>query len=103
MSNTDPRLSGQAVARVVFDEPAIMGRVKELAREITAAYPDGDLLVLGLLKGCFIFLSDLVRHILRPLGVDFLVAASYGDGTVTLVATSASCTTQRPVSKANTS
>jgi hypoxanthine phosphoribosyltransferase len=46
---------------------------------ITAAYPDGDLLVLGLLKGSFIFLSDLVRHIARPLQVDFLVASSYGD------------------------
>lgn len=40
------------------------------------------MLVLGLLKGSFIFLSDLVRHIIRPLQVDFLVASSYGDGTV---------------------
>jgi hypoxanthine phosphoribosyltransferase len=41
-----------------------------------------QLLVLGLLKGSFIFLSDLVRQINRPLHVDFLVASSYGDGTV---------------------
>jgi len=40
------------------------------------------LLVLGLLKGSFIFLSDLVRKIDRPLQVDFLVASSYGEGTV---------------------
>lgn len=38
-------------------------------------------MVLGLLKGSFIFLSDLVREIGRPLQVDFLVASSYGDGT----------------------
>ena len=38
--------------------------------------------VLGLLKGSFIFLSDLVREIRRPLQIDFLVAASYGDATV---------------------
>ena len=44
--------------------------------------PDGDLLVLGLLKGSFIFLADLVRQIERPLHVDFLVASSYGDATV---------------------
>ena len=50
--------------------------------EITAAYPDGELLVLGLLKGSFIFLSDLVRKIERPIQVDFLVASSYGDGKV---------------------
>src|SRR5256885_15381956 len=68
--------------RVVFDRETIAERVKELGEEITAAYPTGDLLVLGLLKGSFIFLSDLVRCIDRPLQVDFLVAASYGSGTV---------------------
>jgi hypoxanthine phosphoribosyltransferase len=78
----DPRLSGRVVKRIAFDEDAIARRVGELGREITGAYPDGDLLVLGLLKGSFIFLSDLVRQISRPLQVDFLVASSYGDGTV---------------------
>lgn len=78
----DPRLKGRAVKRIAFDEETIARRVKELGREITAAYPDGDLLVLGLLKGSFIFLSDLVREIERPLHVDFLVASSYGDATV---------------------
>jgi hypoxanthine phosphoribosyltransferase len=81
-SAADPRLSGRAVRRIAFDEDAIARRVVELGREITNAYPDGDLLVLGLLKGSFIFLSDLVRQISRPLQVDFLVASSYGEGTV---------------------
>jgi hypoxanthine phosphoribosyltransferase len=67
---------------VLFDERTIAARVSELGAEITRAYPEGDLLVLGLLKGSFIFLSDLVRQVQRPLQVDFLVAASYGDGTV---------------------
>jgi hypoxanthine phosphoribosyltransferase len=73
---------GRELKRIVFDEETIAQRVRALGREITAAYPDGDLLVLGLLKGSFIFLSDLVRRIERPLQVDFLVASSYGDGTV---------------------
>src|SRR6266571_3481938 len=73
---------GRELKRIVFDEETIAERVQALGREITAAYPDGDLLVLGLLKGSFIFLSDLVRRIDRPLQVDFLVAASYGDSTV---------------------
>src|SRR6266699_6669996 len=73
---------GRELKRIVFDEEAIAERVAELGREITDAYPDGDLLVLGLLKGSFIFLSDLVRQITRPLQVDFLVASSYGDGLV---------------------
>jgi hypoxanthine phosphoribosyltransferase len=78
----DPRLAGRAVRRVAFSEAQIAARVAELGAEITAAYPDGELLVLGLLKGSFIFLSDLVRQIARPLHVDFLVASSYGDATV---------------------
>ena len=82
MVDPDPRLLGRKVARIAFDEPTIAVRVKELGEEITAAYPDGDLLVLGLLKGSFIFLSDLVRQIVRPLQVDFLVAASYGESMV---------------------
>ena len=73
---------GHELKRIVLDEEAIAQRVQALGREITAAYPDGDLLVLGLLKGSFIFLSDLVRRIDRPLQVDFLVASSYGEGTV---------------------
>lgn len=78
----DARLKGRAVKRIAFDEETIARRVQELGREITAAYPDGELLVLGLLKGSFIFLSDLVRQIERPLHVDFLVASSYGEATV---------------------
>jgi hypoxanthine phosphoribosyltransferase len=77
----DTRLRGRA-AQVVFDADTIAGRVAELGAEITRAYPEGELLVLGLLKGSFVFLADLVREIRRPLHVDFLVAASYGAGTV---------------------
>ena len=81
-STADPRLEGRTLRRIVYDAPSIAARVKEMGAEITAAYPDGDLLVLGLLKGSFIFLSDLVREINRPLHVDFLVASSYGEGMV---------------------
>src|SRR5688572_11531614 len=80
-SQADPRLMGRAVKRIVYDESQIASRVKELGTQISGGYPDGDLLVLGLLKGSFIFLSDLVRQITRPLQVDFLVASSYGDNT----------------------
>ena len=76
------RRAGGHALRVVFDEATIADRVRELGHEITAAYPEGELLVLGLLKGSFIFLSDLVRQIDRPLHLDFLVASSYGTGTV---------------------
>ena len=78
----DPRLDGRPVKRIAFTSEVIAARVRELGREITGAYADGELLVLGLLKGSFIFLSDLVREIQRPLQVDFLVASSYGDSMV---------------------
>jgi len=82
IETNDPRLMGRAVERIAFDEATIARRVFELGAEITAAYPEGDLLVLGLLKGSFVFLADLVRQIQLPLHVDFLVASSYGDHTV---------------------
>ena len=76
------RTGGRPVKSIVFDEPAIAAKVQELGARITDAYPDGELLVLGLLKGSFIFLGDLVRVIQRPIQVDFLVASSYGDAKV---------------------
>ena len=76
------RTGGQDVRKITYSEEQIAQRVSEMGQEITAAYGDGELLVLGLLKDSFIFLADLVRHIERPVQVDFLVAASYGSGTV---------------------
>lgn len=68
--------------RVVFDAERIQSRVRELGAEISAAYGPGDrLLVVGLLKGAFVFTADLVRNIDVPMHVDFIVAASYHDGT----------------------
>lgn len=76
------RTGGRELKRIVFSAAEIDRRVREMASEITRYYrPSADLLVLGLLKGSFIFLSDLVRHIDRALHVDFIVASSYGAGT----------------------
>jgi hypoxanthine phosphoribosyltransferase len=77
------RTGGRDVRQIQYSEADIAQRVAEMGQEITAHYPEGeDLLVLGLLKGSFMFLADLVRQIRRPIHVDFLVAASYGSGTV---------------------
>ncbi len=76
------RTGGRDVKSIVFDQGTIAARVRQLGAEITVAYPEGDLLVLGLLKGSFIFLSDLVRCVERPLQIDFIVASSYGRGTM---------------------
>src|SRR5690606_4224388 len=76
------RTGGRDVRRIVYTAEEIALAVTRMGREITDHYPAGeDILVIGLLKGSFIFVGDLVRQIARPLQVDFLVAESYGAGT----------------------
>lgn len=81
MTNVEHLTGGREIAEITYSAEDIARRVAELGEEIGAHYPDGDLLVVGLLKGSFVFLADLVRHIPRPHHVDFLVASSYGAGT----------------------
>jgi hypoxanthine phosphoribosyltransferase (EC 2.4.2.8) len=58
----------------------IAARVEALAQEITTAFKDTEkLVVVGLLRGSFVFIADLVREIDLPVEVDFLEASSYGD------------------------
>lgn len=73
------QLGGRRLRRVVFTTEQLRERVRSLARDISGTFTAEDrLLVIGLLKGSFIFLADLVREITLPLQVDFLVASSYG-------------------------
>jgi len=79
----DSQLGGQEIARVVYSAAEIQARVQELGAEISQTYSAADrLLVVGTLKGSFLFLADLVRFIDLPLHVDFLMASSYGVGKV---------------------
>jgi hypoxanthine phosphoribosyltransferase len=81
-AETLARTGGKHISHVLFSEEQIARRVAELGEQITRDIPEGeDILVLGLLKGSFIFLSDLVREIRRPIEVDFLIVSSYGGGT----------------------
>jgi hypoxanthine phosphoribosyltransferase len=62
---------------------AIATRVAELGTQITADYRDKtDVVVIGVLKGSVVFMSDLVRHIALPIRIDFIGISSYGDATV---------------------
>jgi hypoxanthine phosphoribosyltransferase len=59
---------------------SIAARVESLARQITTHFAGSDrLIVVGLLRGSFVFIADLVREIHLPVEVDFLEASSYGD------------------------
>jgi hypoxanthine phosphoribosyltransferase len=66
---------------VLLTQEQIASRVRELAEQISADYADRGLLVIGVLKGSWIFLADLVRLIAVPVTVDFMMASSYGAST----------------------
>jgi len=59
---------------------AIAARIEELSRDIAGEFDSTDkLIVVGLLRGSFVFIADLVRELNLPIEVDFLEASSYGD------------------------
>ena len=70
----------QSNLRVLIPADRIQARVKELGAQIAADYPEGNLFLLGILKGAFVFLSDLARAIQRPVKIDFIGISSYGKG-----------------------
>lgn len=63
---------------VLISSQAISDRVREIAEELSRDLEGTQPIFLGVLKGCFIFLSDLVRHVELPVEVDFIRLASYG-------------------------
>ena len=67
--------------RVLISAEEIQKRVAELGARITADYPAGNLILVGILKGAFIFTADLARAIHRPVRMDFMGISSYGKGT----------------------
>ena len=69
--------------RILFDGETISQRVREIGREISLKYPAGDLLLIGILRGSFIFMADLCRSLDASCKVDFVRISSYGNGTVT--------------------
>jgi hypoxanthine phosphoribosyltransferase len=74
---------GYDVGGVLLTEKEIKNRVKELGKQISEDYKGEDIFVVGVLKGSFIFMSDLVRELDGDVSVDFIVASSYGDATET--------------------
>ena len=67
------------ISAVLFDEHKIQTRIRELGLEISNSYKDSTPVMVGILKGGFIFLADLVRSITIPVEVDFLAISSYGN------------------------
>jgi hypoxanthine phosphoribosyltransferase len=69
----------EAVDRVLITSEQIQQRVREMAAQIDADYPDGPLYLISVLKGAFIFVADLARALARPsVRIEFMGISSYG-------------------------
>ncbi|MCE5224072.1 hypoxanthine phosphoribosyltransferase [bacterium] len=76
------RQDSYEITRTLISEEAVQQRVKELAREIQQQKQGcSRLIMVGVLKGAFVFLSDLVRHMQIPVSIDFIQTTSYGNRT----------------------
>ncbi len=65
----------------VLKKSEIDKNVVQVARRISTDYQGQELVLVGILKGAFVFLADLVRHLSIPVKIDFVGVASYGSGT----------------------
>jgi hypoxanthine phosphoribosyltransferase len=74
---------GPDVGPVIVSEEDLQARIGELGVRITADYADRPPLLVGVLKGAFMFMSDLSRAIDLPVEVDFMAVSSYGSATRT--------------------
>ena len=74
---------GKALGKVIVSEDELQGRVAALGKELTADYADRPPLLVGVLKGAFMFMSDLARQIDLPVELDFMAVSSYGSATKT--------------------
>lgn len=67
--------------KILIESSEISKKVSELGKTITQDYKDKDLIIIGVLKGSFIFLADLIRHIEIKAEIDFIRVSSYKEGT----------------------
>lgn len=66
------------IKKILINEEELIKRIKELGEEITNDYKGKELVLVGILKGAVIFLSELAKNIKLPLGIDFMAVSSYG-------------------------
>ena len=69
------------ISDILISESEIANKVTELAAQISVDYAGKEIVLIGILKGAFIFLSDLCRQITIPTTFDFMAVSSYGSGT----------------------
>lgn len=78
-----PVNSRRSETTLLLDRDAIQKRIAEMGAQITRDYAGRSVHLIGILKGAFVFLSDLARTIDLPLSLDFIAVSSYGKGSTT--------------------
>jgi hypoxanthine phosphoribosyltransferase len=71
------------IEEVLISSEAIQSKIADVGAQITEDYAGRELLLIGVLKGAFVFMADLARHIRLPLEFDFMAVSSYGAATQT--------------------
>ncbi|SHH42613.1 hypoxanthine phosphoribosyltransferase [Caloranaerobacter azorensis DSM 13643] len=71
----------QDIRQILIETDELQKRIKELGQEITRDYKGKDLVVICVLKGAVMFMSDLCKNIDLPLSIDFMAVSSYGSST----------------------
>jgi hypoxanthine phosphoribosyltransferase len=71
------------IESVLLTEEQVQGKVRDLAAQISKDYAGRDVLLVGVLKGAFILMADLARHLTVPHEFDFMAVSSYGSATQT--------------------
>ncbi len=71
------------IESVLISEEQLKAKVSELGKQISKDYQGKDLLLVSILKGACVFLSDLMRAVDIPIAIDFMCVSSYGKGTIT--------------------
>ena len=71
------------VEQILIGEGELAERIRQLGQQITEDYEDKDLIVVGILKGASLFMSDLIRKIEGKISIDFMVVSSYGNASET--------------------
>ena len=70
------------IERVFYTNDEIQAKVKEIGEAITKDYKGKNPIFVGVLKGCFVFMADLMRCVDLPCEIEFMAVSSYGKGTV---------------------
>ena len=71
------------VEKILLDENVLANRISELGEEISKDYAGEEVMLVGILKGASVFMSDLIRKISLPAYIDYMVVSSYGNSAET--------------------